>query len=124
MQMALGLVEALGFTTAVAALDAASKAADVILIGSEKIIGVGGMVGVNIQIAGEVAAVSAAVEAAVEAANRVGIVQASHVIPRPHDEVDKLIEKFKKNLKENKDEVSNKKEGKKVSKKKDKKEEE
>lgn len=109
MQMALGLVEALGFTTAVAALDAASKAADVILIGSEKIIGVGGMVGVNIQIAGEVAAVSAAVDAAVDAAKRVGIVQSSHVIPRPHDEVDKLIEKFKKNLKDNKEEVSNKK---------------
>lgn len=112
MQMALGLVEALGFTTAVAALDAASKAADVTLIGSEKIIGVGGMVGVNIQIAGEVAAVSAAVDAAVDAASRVGIVQSSHVIPRPHDEVDKLIEKFKKNLKDNKEEVSNKKVGK------------
>ncbi len=36
MQMALGLIEALGLTTAVAALDAASKAADVTLIGTEK----------------------------------------------------------------------------------------
>ncbi|NMB08225.1 MAG: BMC domain-containing protein [Tissierellia bacterium] len=108
MQMALGLIEALGLTTAVAALDAASKAADITLIGTEKIIGVGGMVGVNIQIAGEVAAVKAAVDAGVEAANRVGIVQSSHVIPRPHDEVDKLIEKFQKNLKDNKDKVENK----------------
>ncbi len=105
MQMALGLIEALGLTTAVAALDAASKAADVTLIGTEKIIGVGGggVGGVNIQIAGEVAAVRAAVDAGVEAANRVGIVQSSHVIPRPHDEVDKLIDEFAKNLKENKD---------------------
>ena len=123
MQMALGLVEALGFTTAVAALDAASKAADVSLIGSEKIIGVGGMVGVNIQIAGEVAAVRAAIDSAVEAASRVGIVQASHVIPRPHDEVDKLIEKFKRNLKGNDKEVENKLDEKKSSpKKEDKKE--
>ncbi len=103
MQMALGLIEALGFTTAVAALDAASKAAEVTLVGTERIIGVGGMVGVNIQIAGEVAAVRAAVDSALTAANRVGIVQSSHVIPRPHDEVDKLIEKFKNNLKNNKE---------------------
>ena len=123
MQMALGLIEALGLTTAVAALDAASKAADVTLIGTEKIIGVGGGVGVNIQIAGEVAAVRAAVDAGVEAANRVGIVQSSHVIPRPHDEVDKLIDEFAKNLKENKDKKENeKKEVKKEDKKEDKKE--
>ena len=109
MQMALGLIEALGLTTAVAALDAASKAADVTLIGTEKIIGVGGGVGVNIQIAGEVAAVRAAVDAGVEAANRVGIVQSSHVIPRPHDEVDKLIDEFSKNLKENKENGKNNK---------------
>lgn len=112
MQMALGLVEALGFTTAVAALDAASKAADVTLIGSERIIGVGGMVGVNIQIAGEVAAVRSAVDAAVDAANRVGTVQSSHVIPRPHDEVDKLIEQFKENLNTGKKEEAKKEEAK------------
>lgn len=108
MQMALGLIEALGLTTAVAALDAASKAADVTLIGTEKVIGVGGMVGVNIQIAGEVAAVRAAVDAGVDAAKRVGIVQSFHVIPRPHDEVDKLINEFAKNLKDNKEKKNNK----------------
>lgn len=108
MQMALGLIEALGLTTAVAALDAASKAADITLIGTEKVIGVGGTVGVNLQIAGEVAAVKAAIDAGVEAANKVGIVQSSHVIPRPHDEVDKLIEEFSKNLKDNKETVENK----------------
>ena len=51
MGKAVGLIEALGLTTAVTALDAASKAADVTLIGFEKVIGVGKAVGVNIQIA-------------------------------------------------------------------------
>ncbi|WMM25343.1 BMC domain-containing protein [Tissierella sp. MB52-C2] len=107
MNKALGLIEALGLTTAVTALDAASKAADITLVGFEKIIGVGKAVGVNIQIAGEVAAVQAAVEAAVSAGNKVGVIFASHVIPRPHDEVDALIAKFAKNIgsKEEKKEV-------------------
>ncbi len=99
MDKALGLIEAQGFTTAVTALDAASKAADIVLIGVEKVIGVEKGVGVTINIAGEVAAVKAAVEAAVIAGNRVGRVVSSHVIPRPHDEIDKLIEKFANNLK-------------------------
>lgn len=111
MNKALGLIEALGLTTAVTALDAASKAADITLVGFEKIIGVGKAVGVNIQIAGEVAAVKAAVDAGVEAGNRVGVVFASHVIPRPHEEVDALIAKFAKNI--------NKKEEKKEEKKKE-----
>lgn len=108
MQKALGLIEAKGLTTAVAALDAASKAADVVLVGVEKIIGGPNAVGVNIQIAGEVAAVRAAVDSGVEAGNRVGVVIASHVIPRPHDEIDKLIEKFTKNVK-NETKTKNKK---------------
>ena len=99
MQKALGLIEAQGLTTAVTALDAASKAADITLIGIEKVIGVSKGVGVTINIAGEVAAVKAAVEAGVISGNRVGRVISSHVIPRPHEEVDKLIEKFSKNLK-------------------------
>lgn len=99
MNKALGLIEARGLATAVTALDAASKAADVVLVGVEKVIGIGGgTVGVTINIAGEVAAVQAAVEAGVEAGNRVGMVISSHVIPRPHEELDRLIEKFAKNL--------------------------
>jgi microcompartment protein CcmL/EutN len=86
-------------TTAVTALDAASKAADITLIGIEKVIGVNKGIGVSINIAGEVAAVKAAVDAGVIAGNRVGSIISSHIIPRPHDEVDKLIEKFAKNLK-------------------------
>ncbi|MGJ0845663.1 BMC domain-containing protein [Tissierella praeacuta] len=109
MNKALGLIEALGLTTAVTALDAASKAADITLVGIEKIIGVGKAVGVNIQIAGEVAAVKAAVEAGVEAGNRVGTVFSSHVIPRPHDEVDALIAKFAKNLNKKEEEIKEEK---------------
>lgn len=108
MGKALGLIEALGLTTAVTALDAASKAADVTLVGFEKIIGVGKAVGVNIQIAGEVAAVQAAVQAGVEAGKRVGVVFSSHVIPRPHEEVDALIAKFAKNINVKKEKVEEK----------------
>lgn len=112
MNKALGLIETIGLTTAVTAVDAASKAADVTLIGVEKVIGVEKAVGVTIQLAGEVAAVRAAVDAGVEAANRIGTVVSSHVIPRPHDEVDTLIEKFSKNLKIKEDKVENKKKNK------------
>ena len=100
MNGALGLIEAMGLTTAVTALDAASKAANVTLVGIEKIIGVGGSVGVNIQIAGEVAAVQAGVDAAVTAGNKVGTIFSYHVIPRPHEDVDRLIKEFAKNLKD------------------------
>lgn len=103
MNKALGLIEALGLSTAVTALDAASKAANITLVGIEKIIGIGSAVGVNIQIAGEVAAVQAAVDAGVTAGNKVGTIFAYHVIPRPHDEVDDLIAKFAKNLKSKKE---------------------
>lgn len=115
MKAALGLIETVGLTSAVTALDAASKAADVALVGYEKIIGAGKSVSVTIQVAGEVAAVKASVEAGVMAAERSGIVLAHHVIPRPHEEVNTLIDEFKKNIKnkkniENKNEVSKSKE--------------
>lgn len=98
MKAALGLIETIGLGAAITALDAAAKAADVKLIGYEKVIGVDKEVGVTINIAGEVAAVKAAVEAGVAAGNKVGKVVSGHVIPRPHEEVDKLIEEFEKNL--------------------------
>ena len=74
MEKALGLIEAQGLTTAVTALDAASKAADITLIGIEKVIGVNKGIGVSINIAGEVAAVKAAVDA--------GVIAVSH----PHQD--------------------------------------
>lgn len=102
MRAALGLMETIGLTTAITALDAASKAADVTLIGYDKVIGVGKAVSVTVHIAGEVAAVKAAVDAGVAAGNRVGTVVSAHVIPRPHEEVDRLIAEFEKNLKDKK----------------------
>lgn len=104
MRAALGMIEAIGLTTAVSALDAACKAADVELVGFDKVIGVNKCISVTIHIAGEVAAVRAAVDAGVEAALRVGDVAGSHVIPRPHDEIDKLMAEFKKNLDAKKEE--------------------
>lgn len=99
MRKALGMIEAIGLTTALAALDAACKAADVELIGYDKVIGVHKSVSVNIQLAGEVAAVNAAIDAGVEAGNRVGKVVSYKTIARPHEEIDVLINEFKKNLK-------------------------
>ena len=99
MKPALGLIETIGLTSAVTALDAASKAADVELIGYEKVIGVGQAVSVTIHLAGDVAAVQAAVDAGVSAAQQIGVVAAHHVIAKPDDELDQLIEIFKKNLK-------------------------
>jgi ethanolamine utilization protein EutM len=98
LRAALGIIETIGFTAAVTALDAATKAADVTFVGYDKAIGVEKAISVLITFAGEVAAVKAAVEAGTTAANRVGRVVSSHVIPRPHEEVDRLIEEFTKNL--------------------------
>ena len=95
---ALGLIETIGFTTAVSAADAAVKAADVEIIGLEKVIGVRGYVGVTINLSGDVAAVSSAVEAGREKAKAVGEVISTEVIPRAHSDVDeKLINKFSLN---------------------------
>ncbi|QEK13167.1 BMC domain-containing protein [Crassaminicella thermophila] len=101
MGAALGLIETVGLGAAITALDAASKAADITIIGYERIIGAGKSVSVTVQIAGEVAAVQAAIDSGVMAAERVGKVLSYRVIPRPHDEVDKFIHQFSKNLKNN-----------------------
>jgi ethanolamine utilization protein EutM len=98
LRAALGIIECIGLTTAITALDAAAKAAEVTLVGYDKVIGLEKAIGVSVHVAGEVAAVKAAVEAGVSAANKVGRVVSHHVIARPHEEVDRLIEEFKKNL--------------------------
>ena len=61
MNRALGLIEVLGLTAAMTALDAAIKAADVTFLGKEKVIGVGKAISLTLRIEGEVAAVQAAV---------------------------------------------------------------
>lgn len=83
LNSALGMVETYGYTANIEAADAMLKAAEVTLVGQERI--GAGLVTVFVQ--GDVGAVKAAVEAGLEAASRVGEVVSSHVIPRPHSDV-------------------------------------
>ena len=87
MNEALGMVETRGLVAAIEAADAMVKAANVILVGSEKI----GSGLVSVMVRGDVGAVKAAVEAGGAAAARLGEVIATHVIPRPHADVNKLL---------------------------------
>ena len=87
MLEALGMVETRGLVAAIEAADAMVKAANVTLVGSEKI----GSGLVSIMVRGDVGAVKAAVEAGGAAASRLGEVVATHVIPRPHGDVTKLL---------------------------------
>ncbi|MDR1378792.1 MAG: BMC domain-containing protein [Synergistaceae bacterium] len=96
--MALGLIEAIGLSTAMVALDAATKSADVTLIGCDRVIGVDKMISITLNLTGDVAAVQSAVEAGEVAGNRVGRVVGSHVIASPHGELDKIINKYEKSF--------------------------
>src|SRR6266540_6625621 len=84
MQEALGMVECKGLVAMIEAADTMVKAANVRLVGYEKIDA--GLVTAIVR--GEVAAVKSAVDAGAAAARRVGEVVATHVIPRPHSNVD------------------------------------
>ncbi len=84
---ALGMIETRGFAAMVEASDAMVKAARVELIGHEKI--GGGYVTAIIR--GDVAAVRAALEAGTRGAERVGEIVSTHVIPRPHANVDSAL---------------------------------
>lgn len=81
---ALGMIETRGFSAMVEASDAMVKAAKVELIGYEKT--GGGYVTAIVR--GDVASVRAAVDAGLSAAEKVGEIVSSHVIPRPHANVD------------------------------------
>lgn len=94
MNHALGIIEVLGLTTAITALDAAIKAADVAFLGSEKVIGVGKAVSLTLRIEGEVAAVQSAIGAATTAARKVGTVFSARVIARPDRGLEKLWSRF------------------------------
>ncbi len=87
MAEALGMIETKGFAAMVEASDAMVKAARVELVGYEKI--GGGYVTAIVR--GDVAAVKAAVEAGVRGAEKVGEVVSVHVIPRPHESVDRAL---------------------------------
>jgi microcompartment protein CcmL/EutN len=96
MAQALGLIEALGLSTAMVALDAAVKCADVTLAGTERVIGAGKMISITLCLDGDVAAVQAAVNAGREAGNAVGTILAAHVVPRPHDDLERVFSRFEK----------------------------
>ncbi len=87
MADALGMIETRGFAAMVEASDAMVKAAKVELVGHERI--GGGYVTAVVR--GDVAAVKAAIEAGVRGAERVGEVVSTHVIARPHGNVDDVL---------------------------------
>ena len=97
MLEALGLIEVVGLVGAIEVADTASKAADVKVIGYEFTKGSGMVL---VKIVGGVSAVKAAVDAASMAAERVSQVVSKHVIARPSNELDKIINTEKKEVKE------------------------
>ena len=88
MSDALGMVETRGFVGAVEAADAMVKTANVRLVGKEYLLN--GSVAVLVR--GDIGSVKAATEAGSTAARRVGELVSVHVIPRPFDETEKLLE--------------------------------
>ncbi|MEZ0575802.1 ethanolamine utilization microcompartment protein EutM [Halodesulfovibrio aestuarii] len=84
---ALGIIEVKGMTALVEAADAMTKSARVELVGYERI---GGAL-VSALIRGDVAACKAAIDAGAAAAQRVGEVVATHVIPRPHADLEEVF---------------------------------
>src|SRR6185503_2845908 len=87
MADALGMIEVKGFVGVVEAADAMVKAAKVELVGYEKT--GGGYVTAGIR--GDVAAVKAAVDAGQNGASKVGAIVATHIIARPHVNVDLVL---------------------------------
>ena len=81
------MIETRGLTASIEAADAMTKAANVVLVGTEKI----GSGLVSVIVRGDVGAVKAAVEAGADAAARLGELVAKHVIPRPHQDVEKIL---------------------------------
>lgn len=86
---ALGMVETKGLVGAIEAADAMVKAANVLLVGYEKI----GSGLVTVMVRGDVGAVKAATDSGAAAAQKVGEVVSVHVIPRPHTDIEKILPK-------------------------------
>ena len=87
MTEALGMIECRSFAAMVEASDAMVKSARVELVGYEKT--GGGYVTAIVR--GDVAAVKAAVEAGARGAEKIGEIVSVHVIPRPHENVDRTL---------------------------------
>ncbi|HOW72331.1 MAG TPA: BMC domain-containing protein [Phycisphaerae bacterium] len=89
-QDAIGFIETQGLVGLLEAADTMCKAADVKIIGKEKI----GAAYVTVMVTGDVAAVNAAVRAGAAAVERIGgKLILAHVIARPHDELAALLPK-------------------------------
>ncbi len=86
---ALGMVETKGLIAAIEAADTMVKAANVQLIGYEKI--GGGFV--TVMVRGDVGAVKAATDSGGQSAQRLGELISVHVIPRPHTDLEKILPK-------------------------------
>ena len=84
---ALGMIETRGLVASIEAADAMCKAANVELVGTEKI----GSGLVSVMVRGDVGAVKSATEAGAAAASKLGELVAVHVIPRPHADVEKIL---------------------------------
>ena len=87
MSEAIGMIETKGYVGSVEASDAMVKAANVELVGWDKI----GSGLVTAFVAGDVAAVKAAVDAGAAAASRIGEVVSVQVIPRPHEDLSGVL---------------------------------
>lgn len=88
---AIGLIETFGLVFVLEAADAMCKAADVTLIGYENV--ASGYISVLVQ--GDVGACKTAVDAGVKAVNAMGAeVYSSVVIARPHDDLEKIINRY------------------------------
>ncbi len=88
---ALGMIETKGLVSMIEATDAALKAANVTMVGWEKI----GSGIATVFLTGDVAAVKAAVDAGASAASKIGEVLSVQVIPRPHEDLDSILPKRK-----------------------------
>ena len=88
---ALGMIETKGFVCMLEAVDSMLKAANVTMIGWDKV----GSGMVTSFIVGDVAAVKAAIDAGAQAASQLGEVVSVEVIPRPHEELGSVLPKAK-----------------------------
>jgi ethanolamine utilization protein EutM len=86
---ALGMIETKGLVCLIEAADAMLKAANVQMVGWEKV----GSGLVTAFVVGDVAAVKAAIDAGASAAGKIGEVVSVQVIPRPHEELSSVLPK-------------------------------
>lgn len=104
LSQALGLIEVIGYPTAIAAADAALKSAEVHLTTITKV-GSGIM---TVQLTGDVAAIRSAVDTGGEEAKKIGILRSTHVIPRYDTQLMNGVIKVNNNNEQPKTKHSNK----------------